>query len=34
MLPFVLVGEPGDARTGCRVDADELRAAVGELVAR
>jgi shikimate kinase / 3-dehydroquinate synthase len=33
-LPFVLVGEPGDARTGCRVDADELRAAVGELVAR
>ncbi len=30
-VPFVLVGAPGDVRTGCHVPADELRAAVTEL---
>jgi len=30
-VPFVLLGAPGDARTGCQVPADELRAAVTEL---
>jgi shikimate kinase / 3-dehydroquinate synthase len=30
-VPFVLLGAPGDARTGCRVRASELRAAVSEL---
>ena len=33
-LPFVLAGEPGDARTGCQVSAAELRSAVTELIAR
>jgi shikimate kinase/3-dehydroquinate synthase len=33
-LPFVLVGEPGDARTGCQVTPAELRSAVAELIAR
>jgi shikimate kinase/3-dehydroquinate synthase len=33
-VPFVLLGGPGDARTGCRVTEDELRAAVTELQAR
>ena len=33
-LPFVLVGEPGDARTGCEVEPTQLRAAVEELCAR
>jgi shikimate kinase/3-dehydroquinate synthase len=30
-VPFVLLGAPGDARTGCHVPAGELRAAVAEL---
>ena len=30
-VPFVLLGAPGDARTGCHVPAEELRAAVAEL---
>ena len=30
-VPFVLLGAPGDARTGCDVPVDELRAAVAEL---
>ena len=30
-VPFVLLGAPGDARTGCHVPASELRAAVTEL---
>jgi shikimate kinase/3-dehydroquinate synthase len=30
-VPFVLVDEPGELRTGCEVALDELRAAVGEL---
>jgi len=30
-VPFVLLGAPGDARTGCHVPAQELRAAVTEL---
>lgn len=30
-VPFVLLGAPGDARTGCHVPAEELRAAVQEL---
>jgi 3-dehydroquinate synthetase len=30
-VPFVLLGAPGDARTGCHVPANELRAAVAEL---
>jgi 3-dehydroquinate synthetase/shikimate kinase len=30
-LPFVLLAEPGDARTGCAVAEAELRAAVAEL---
>ncbi|MGA9874287.1 MAG: bifunctional shikimate kinase/3-dehydroquinate synthase [Solirubrobacteraceae bacterium] len=30
-VPFVLLGSPGDARTGCHVPPEELRAAVGEL---
>ncbi len=30
-VPFVLLGAPGDARTGCHVPADELRNAVTEL---
>jgi shikimate kinase/3-dehydroquinate synthase len=33
-LPFVLLDEPGDPRTGCEVDAAELRSAVAELIAR
>jgi len=33
-LAFVLVGEPGDVRTGCEVAEEELRAAVAELGAR
>jgi shikimate kinase / 3-dehydroquinate synthase len=33
-VPFVLLGAPGDARTGCHVPASELRAAVAELQAR
>jgi shikimate kinase / 3-dehydroquinate synthase len=33
-VPFVLLGAPGDARTGCQVSAEELRAAVTELQAR
>ncbi len=32
-VPFVLIGAPGDARTGCHVPAGELRAAVTELQA-
>jgi shikimate kinase / 3-dehydroquinate synthase len=32
-VPFVLLGAPGDARTGCRVSAEELRTAVTELQA-
>jgi shikimate kinase/3-dehydroquinate synthase len=31
MLPFVLLSEPGDPRTGCEVPAGELQAAVAEL---
>jgi|HubBroStandDraft_6_1064221.scaffolds.fasta_scaffold42817_1 shikimate kinase/3-dehydroquinate synthase len=30
-VPFVLLGGPGDVRTGCHVPAGELRAAVAEL---
>jgi shikimate kinase/3-dehydroquinate synthase len=30
-VPFVLLGAPGDARTGCHVPMDELRVAVTEL---
>jgi shikimate kinase / 3-dehydroquinate synthase len=30
-VPFVLLGAPGDARTGCHVPGEELRAAVAEL---
>jgi shikimate kinase / 3-dehydroquinate synthase len=30
-VPFVLLGAPGDARTGCDVPTDELRAAVAEM---
>jgi shikimate kinase/3-dehydroquinate synthase len=33
-VPFVLLGAPGEARTGCHVSEDELRAAVSELRAR
>jgi shikimate kinase/3-dehydroquinate synthase len=33
-VPFVLLDAPGDARTGCRVPAEELRGAVAELQAR
>ncbi|MGA7705319.1 MAG: 3-dehydroquinate synthase family protein, partial [Solirubrobacteraceae bacterium] len=33
-VPFVLLGAPGEARTGCHVPAEELRAAVTELRAR
>jgi hypothetical protein len=33
-VPFVLLGAPGEARTGCHVPEDELRAAVSELRAR
>jgi shikimate kinase/3-dehydroquinate synthase len=33
-VPFVLLGAPGEARTGCHVPADELRAAVTELQVR
>lgn len=33
-VPFVLLGGPGDARTGCHVPAGELRNAVAELQAR
>lgn len=33
-VPFVLLGAPGDARTGCHVPASELRAAVAELQVR
>jgi shikimate kinase/3-dehydroquinate synthase len=33
-VPFVLLGAPGDARTGCHVPAQELRAAVTELQVR
>jgi shikimate kinase/3-dehydroquinate synthase len=33
-VPFVLLGAPGEARTGCHVSEDELRAAVSELQAR
>lgn len=32
-VPFVLLGAPGDARIGCHVPKDELRAAVTELQA-
>ena len=32
-LPFVLVGEPGDARIGCEIAPGELRSAVLELAA-
>jgi shikimate kinase/3-dehydroquinate synthase len=32
-VPFVLLDAPGEARTGCRVQPDELRAAVAELQA-
>jgi shikimate kinase/3-dehydroquinate synthase len=32
-VPFVLLDGPGDPRTGCRVSADELHAAVAELQA-
>ena len=32
-VPFVLLAHPGEPRTGCRVSADELRAAVQELFA-
>jgi shikimate kinase/3-dehydroquinate synthase len=32
-VPFVLLGAPGDARTGCHVPDSELRAAVAELQA-
>jgi shikimate kinase / 3-dehydroquinate synthase len=31
-VPFVLLGEPGDVRTGCKVADDEMRAAVQELL--
>jgi len=31
-VPFVLLGEPGDVRTGCKVADDEIRAAVQELL--
>ena len=30
-VPFVLLGAPGDVRTGCHVPAEDLRAAVTEL---
>jgi shikimate kinase / 3-dehydroquinate synthase len=33
-VPFVLLGAPGEARTGCHVPAGELRAAVAELQVR
>lgn len=33
-VPFVLLAAPGEARTGCHVPAEELRAAVSELRAR
>ena len=33
-VPFVLLGGPGEARTGCHVPAGELRAAVAELQAQ
>lgn len=33
-VPFVLLGAPGDARTGCQVSARELHAAVSELRVR
>jgi shikimate kinase/3-dehydroquinate synthase len=33
-VPFVLLEAPGDARSGCRVPASELQAAVAELRAR
>ena len=33
-VPFVLVGAPGDVRTGCEISEDELRAAVAELQSR
>jgi shikimate kinase/3-dehydroquinate synthase len=33
-VPFVLLGAPGEARTGCHVSAGELRAAMAELQAR
>jgi shikimate kinase/3-dehydroquinate synthase len=33
-VPFVLLGAPGDARTGCHVPIGDLRAAVSELGAR
>ncbi|HXP99132.1 MAG TPA: bifunctional shikimate kinase/3-dehydroquinate synthase [Solirubrobacteraceae bacterium] len=33
-VPFVLLGAPGEARTGCHVSEDELRAVVSELQAR
>lgn len=33
-VPFVLLGAPGDARTGCHVPRNELRAAVAELQRR
>jgi len=33
-VPFVLVQEPGQVRTGCAVDDDELLGAVEELIAR
>jgi shikimate kinase/3-dehydroquinate synthase len=33
-LPFVLLSEPGEPRTGCAVGAGELQAAVAELVER
>jgi shikimate kinase/3-dehydroquinate synthase len=32
-LPFVLVAAPGEVRIGCEVPADEVRAAVAELIA-
>jgi shikimate kinase/3-dehydroquinate synthase len=33
-VPFVLLGAPGDARTGCHVPSSELRSAIAELQAR
>ena len=30
-VPFVLLDEPGNVRTGCRVSSSELHAAVSEL---
>jgi shikimate kinase/3-dehydroquinate synthase len=33
-VPFVLLGAPGDARTGCHVPESELRGAVAEMQAR